>query len=107
MKHFVPCLLSRPFAFLFPLFSKMVAEQLGLFRLALRCHSAANMAFLLIDGQDLIDLFGKRRIDLTQPFCHILMFRRDELERFHPGPDRQVAGCKCPHSHPCPLQSSE
>ena len=34
------------------------------------------------------------------------MFRRYELERFHPSPNRQAAGGKCPHSHPCPPQSS-
>ena len=45
--------------------------------------------------------------DLQTPSDNILVFRRYELERFHPSPDCQAAGGKCPHSHPCPLQSSE
>lgn len=42
----------------------------------------------------------------TEELGHLEMFRRDELERFHPSPDRPAAGGKCPHSRPCPPQSS-
>ena len=44
--------------------------------------------------------------DLQTPSDNILVNRRDELERLPPSPDRPTAGGKCPHSHPCPLQSS-
>ena len=49
---------------------------------------------------------GKLRVYFFYPVGYVFMYRRDELERLPPSPDRPTAGGKCPHSHPCPLQSS-
>lgn len=67
---------------------------------------AADVPLLFVFLQHLFDLFIQLGTDLFEPLGHIFMFRRYELERFHPSPNRPAAGGKCPHSRPCPLQSS-
>ena len=68
--------------------------------------ATADMALGLVFLQQRLYLQPQRPVVQRQPLADILMFRRDELERFHPSPDRPVAGGKCPHSRPCPPQSS-
>ena len=45
-------------------------------------------------------------IAFATPIYYYEMFRRYELERFHPSPNRPAAGGKYPHFRPCPLRSS-
>ena len=71
-----------------------------------RGDPAADMALGLVHLQDVADTAIELWIDVLQAVGHVLMFRCDELERLPPSPDRPTAGGKCPHSHPCPLQSS-
>ena len=71
-----------------------------------RCHASPDVALRLINVKNYSCPGCKSRIDMLQTICYILMFRRHELERFHPSPNRPAAGGKCPHSRPCPLQSS-
>lgn len=72
----------------------------------LRGKSAADVAFGFVDVQNDARLGGKGRIDLFEAFRDVLMFRRDELERFRPSPNLQANAGKYPHSHPCPLRFS-
>ena len=68
--------------------------------------AAAQVPFRLVLLENEPHLFIQQPVDLPKTFGQILVHRRDELERRPPSPDRPIAGGKCPHSHPCPLQSS-
>lgn len=77
--------------------------------------NAAINYYLFVSTVLFIIIYVFFRLELYKPSSwkvqwktlrHIIVFRRYELERFHSSPDRQAAGGKCPHSHPCPLQSS-
>lgn len=70
--------------------------------------SAADMALGLVDIENVTRFCGKLRVYAKQPVSirDILVFRRDELERFRPNPNPQANAGKYPHSHPCPLQFS-
>ena len=69
-------------------------------------HSAPDMALRFVQIQDHSGLGGKRWIDRDKSLRAVLMFRRDELERFRPSPNLQANAGKYPHSHPYPLRFS-
>ena len=69
-------------------------------------EAAPDVPLRLVFVQQRLYLQPQRAVVQRQPFTDVLVYRRDELERLPPSPDRPTAGGKCPHSHPCPLQSS-
>lgn len=70
--------------------------------------SAADMALGLVDIENVTRFCGKLWVYAKQPVSirDILVFRRDELERFRPSPNLQANAGKYPHSHPYPLRFS-
>lgn len=71
-----------------------------------RGDPAADMALGLVHLQDVADTAIELWIDVLQAVGHVLMFRRDELERFRLSPNLQANVGKYPHSHPYPLRFS-
>ena len=84
-----------------------------------RSHPAPDMPLGFIRIQNLASLPGQGRVDLEEPFGNVLMCGCDYFERFlypalltglqpvwlHPVPNLPAVSGKCPHFHPCPLQS--
>lgn len=68
--------------------------------------AAADMPLRLIFLQHALDLEIQGPVKRGQTFAQILMFRRDELERFRLSPNLQANVGKYPHSHPYPLRFS-
>ena len=74
--------------------------------LSARGETAADVALGLVLLEDLLHLQIQRPVVDRQPLGQVLMFRRDELERFRPSPNLQANAGKYPHSHPYPLRFS-
>lgn len=68
--------------------------------------AAAQVPFRLVLLENEPHLFIQQPVDLPKTFGQILVFRRDELERFRPSPNLQANAGKYPHSHPYPLRFS-
>ena len=109
-----------------PLFSVFLYQFLVYFLsmqiLFFCCHTTSDMPLLFIYLQHISHLFGKRRIDLLQSVCTVLMCGRYQIERyfrcgfvrtrlrlkwFHPIPSHPEAVNKYLHFHLYLLQSSE
>lgn len=71
-----------------------------------RSHSTPDVPLLFIGIHQLFDLPVKLWVYFFQPLRYIFMFRRDELELFHPSPNPQATAGKYLHSRPCPLRFS-
>lgn len=93
---------------IFSLFLRRAAQSAGLCALVFfPCgEAAAYVALGLVYIQEPARLSIQRRVDVRQTLGQILMFRRDELERFRPSPNLQANAGKYPHSHPYPLRFS-
>lgn len=71
-----------------------------------RSQAAADVALGLVLLHYRLDLQVQRAVIQRQPLRQVLVFRRDELERFRPSPNLQANAGKYPHSHPYPLRFS-
>lgn len=65
------------------------------------------VSYRLKDSRTLeVVLNSKNELQEATASKALRLFRRDELERFHPTPNHRTGADRCPHSHPCPLRSS-